>query len=190
MVSSTYGVLAMPKKSATQPTKIPEDALAAVFLELWEAEQEDAPWSAKALRAAGRSYRSESFTGKNDVLAKVIGTMCDNWAGKGWLKKTSRNQYSPTDDGLIEMRKMLPEWITEAAELVDRYGESLMSEGYWVEVIRTASRSDIQKVCFDKVFLPWLQHDNFWLLKPNDPEGRSVNRRGILAKKIPCEGFD
>jgi len=85
---------------------------------------------------------------------------------------------------------MLPEWISEALELVDSYGESLMSESYWQDVIKTAARSDVQKVCFDKVFLPWLQHDNFWLLKPNDPEGRSVNRRGNLMKKIPCEGYD
>jgi len=180
----------MPKKIQAQSTKIPEEALADVFLELWGNEQEDSPWSAKALRAAGRSYLPEAFVGKNDVLAKVIGTMCDDWTRRGWLDKTSRNQYSPTDEGLVEMRALQPEWISEAVELVDSYGESLMSARDWAFVIDAAKRSPVQKVCFEKVFLPWLLHDNFWLLKPNDPEGRSINRQGTLIRRSPAEGFE
>ena len=66
----------MPKKSAAQPLKIPEDALAGLFLELWQYDQEESPWSAKALRKAGREFRPEAFTGKFDVLSKVIGQHC------------------------------------------------------------------------------------------------------------------
>ena len=180
----------MSKKSAAQPLKIPEDALAELFLELWQYDQEESPWSAKALRKAGREFRPEAFTGKFDVLSKVIQTMCDRWVSEGWLDKTSRNQYCPTEDGLIKFREMIPEWISKAVTLIDSYGESLMPERHWADVLRGASRNLTQRVCFEKVFLPWLSHDNFWLLKPNDPEGRSVNRRGKLLKKTPCEGFD
>jgi hypothetical protein len=172
--------------------RIDSDALASVFQQLADEDPSGGPWGAEQLRSFGYEVRQQSFAGKRPAVRAGITTLCESWVKKGWLEaKTGRHAaWSPTSEGLIEFRKMLPEWVTEAQELIDSFGEFLMSEDDWNQMLRLALASPVQESCFNKVFLPWLQHDSFWLLKPNDPDGRSVNRRGELLRKSPAEGFD
>lgn len=174
--------------------KIDPAALAGVFQDLAEDDPSgDACWGAESLRSRGYEIRPEDFAGKRPAVRAGITTLCESWTKKGWLETKShagRTLWTPTDDGLVEFRKMLPEWLTDAQELIDSFGETLMKEEDWVSLLRAAVKSKVQETCFKKVYLPWLRHDNFWLLKPDDPEGRSVNRRGTLVRKTPCEGFD
>lgn len=180
-------------KGGSAAKKIDPAALAGVFQDLTEDSPDSEYWGAEGLRSRGYEIRPEDFAGKRPAVRAGITALCESWSKKGWLDTKShagRTLWKPTDEGLVEFRKMLPEWLTDAQELIDSFGETLMTEEDWVSLLRAAVKSKVQETCFKKVYLPWLSHDNFWLLKPDDPDGRSVNRRGTLVRKSPCEGFD
>ena len=90
-----------------------------------------------------------------------------------WSKKTETELY----------------WDGYYWELVEEYGDNLMDREFWEEMKYVCIDVESQQRMFTKVFLPWLENDNFLLQKPNTET--LVNRKGeTFAFGRYSEGFN
>jgi DNA invertase Pin-like site-specific DNA recombinase len=90
-----------------------------------------------------------------------------------WSKKTETELY----------------WAGYYWELVEEYGDNLMAREFWEETRDICLDNEHQQRMFLKVFLPWLENDNFLLQKPNTDH--LVNRKGeTFAFGRYSEGFN
>jgi len=135
------------------------------------------------------------FKGKRDTVKELIQGMLSGWEDSKWLEsKAGRGGgkvYSVSSAGWAELQKIRTQkapWLSEAEELADQYGE-LLPDINWEELLEKAASKEAHRSWFQKVYLPWLQNDNFWLLDTSDTEGHSINRVGTKEKKIPSCGF-
>ena len=67
-------------------------------------------------------------------------------------------------------------WDSYYSELIEEYGHNLLSENFWEEIKEICIESEHQRTAFKKIYLPWLENDNFMLQKPNTDH--LVNRNG------------
>jgi DNA invertase Pin-like site-specific DNA recombinase len=85
--------------------------------------------------------------------------------------------------------KFEKEWARYYQELINEYGDHLMAREFWDETRDICFDSEGQQTMFLKVFLPWLENDNFLLQKPNTDH--LVNRKGkTFAFGRYSEGFN
>jgi DNA invertase Pin-like site-specific DNA recombinase len=90
-----------------------------------------------------------------------------------WSKKTETELY----------------WEGYYWELVEEYGHWLLDYKDWNDMKYMCLDSEDQQRMFTKVFLPWLENDNFLLQKPNTDH--LVNRKGeTFAFGRYSEGFN
>jgi len=67
-------------------------------------------------------------------------------------------------------------WDSYYSELIEEYGHHLLSENFWEEIKEICIESETQRTAFEKIYLPWLENDNFILQKPNTDH--LINRKG------------
>ena len=135
------------------------------------------------------------FKGKRDTVKGLVQGLLSGWEDSKWLDSKSGvgggKVYSVSTTGWKELQKIRTQkapWLCEAEELVEQYGDALPDVN-WEELLEKAASKEAHRSWFQKVYLPWLQNENFWLLDTADPEGNSINREGIKQKKIPSCGF-
>ena len=135
-----------------------------------------------------------SFGGNKSSVLAQIENILKGWSDSGWLK-TSKGTgksitYTVTETGWAELQKVRTskaEWLVEAEELIEAFGEVLGIN--WEALLEKAATKEHHRAWFQKVYLPWLQNDNFWLKDPNCASGTSVTRQGLRDKKFPSCGF-
>ena len=136
-----------------------------------------------------------SFRGKRDSVKSAVNTLLNGWEDSKWLEsKPGRGGgkvYTVSKTGWTELQKIRTQkapWLSEAEELVDTYGE-ILSEVDWPALLEKAASKEAHRSWFEKMYLPWLKNDNFWLLDTGDEQARSVNRLGTHERKFPSCGF-
>jgi hypothetical protein len=136
-----------------------------------------------------------SFRGKRDSIKSSVQTLLTGWEDSKWMaSKAGRGGgkvYTITSDGWKELQKIRTQkapWLSEAEELVVQYGE-LLSDVDWEQLLEKAASKEAHRSWFQKMYLPWLQQDNFWLLDTSCPDGMSINRQGVTEKKYPSCGL-
>lgn len=67
-------------------------------------------------------------------------------------------------------------WDSYYSELIEEYGHHLLSETFWEQIKEICIESEHQRTAFKKIYLPWLENDNFMLQKPNTDT--LCNRKG------------
>ncbi len=136
------------------------------------------------------------FTGKGDTIKKKIAEMLKGWEDMGILSSSPYKgglAYQVTNTGFAELQKIRTQkapWLAEAEELVETYGHIL--DINWDNLLEKAASKQQHRAWFQKVYLPWLRNDNYYLLEPeddDDTEQLSVNRLGNRRKLIPSCGF-
>jgi hypothetical protein len=136
------------------------------------------------------------FTGKADTIKKKIAEMLAGWADMGVLVGKPYKgglAYEVTTTGWAELQKIRTQkapWLAEAEELVETYGH-LLDIG-WDSLLEKAASKQQHRAWFQKVYLPWLRNDNYYLLEPEgeeETEQLSINRLGNRRKMIPSCGF-
>ena len=135
-----------------------------------------------------------SFGGNKSSVLAQIENILKGWSDSGWLK-TSKGTgksitYTVTEAGWTELQKVRTskaEWLVEAEELIEAFGEVLGIN--WEVLLEKAATKQQHRAWFQKVYLPWLQNDNFWLKDPDCASGTSVTRQGLRDKKFPSCGF-
>jgi len=135
-----------------------------------------------------------SFGGNKSSVLAQIENILKGWSDSGWLK-TSKGTgksitYTVTETGWAELQKVRTskaEWLVEAEELIEAFGEVLGIN--WEGLLEKAATKEHHRSWFQKVYLPWLQNDNFWLKDPDCADGTSVTRQGQRDTKFPSCGF-
>jgi hypothetical protein len=136
------------------------------------------------------------FTGKGDTIKKKIAEMLKGWEDMGILSSNPYKgglAYQVTNTGFAELQKIRTQkapWLAEAEELVETYGHIL--DINWDNLLEKAASKQQHRAWFQKVYLPWLRNDNYYLLEPEDDESTeqlSINRLGNRIKIIPSCGF-
>ena len=136
------------------------------------------------------------FTGKGDTIKKKIMEMLKGWEDMGILSSSPYKgglSYEVTNTGFAELQKIRTQkapWLAEAEELVETYGHIL--DINWDNLLEKAASKQQHRAWFQKVYLPWLRNDNYYLLEPEDDEPTeqlSINRLGNRRKMIPSCGF-
>jgi len=136
------------------------------------------------------------FTGKGDTIKKKIAEMLKGWEDMGVLSSNPYKgglAYQVTNTGFAELQKIRTQkapWLAEAEELVETYGHIL--DINWDNLLEKAASKQQHRAWFQKVYLPWLRNDNYYLLEPeddDDTEQLSINRLGNRRKLIPSCGF-
>jgi hypothetical protein len=137
------------------------------------------------------------FTGKGDTIKKKITELLKGWEDMKILvshKIPNGVRYTVTEDiGWGELQKIRGQkapWLAEAEELVETYGHIL--DINWEYLLEKAASKQQHRAWFQKVYLPWLRNDNYYLLEPEDEECEeqlSINRLGNRRKLIPSCGF-
>ena len=136
------------------------------------------------------------FTGKGDTIKQKIAEMLKGWEDMGILTSSAYLRglaYEVTETGWTELQKIRTQkapWLAEAEELVETYGHIL--DINWDNLLEKAASKQQHRAWFQKVYLPWLRNDNYYLLEPEDEECEeqlSVNRLGDRRKLIPSCGF-
>jgi hypothetical protein len=136
------------------------------------------------------------FTGKGDTIKKKIAEMLKGWEDMGVLSSNPYKgglAYEVTNTGFAELQKIRTQkapWLAEAEELVETYGHIL--DINWDNLLEKAASKQQHRAWFQKVYLPWLRNDNYYLLEPeddDDTEQLSINRLGNRRKLIPSCGF-
>lgn len=135
-----------------------------------------------------------SFGGNKSSVLAQIENILKGWSDSGWLK-TSKGTgksitYTVTETGWTELQKVRTskaEWLVEAEELIEAFGEVLGIN--WEGLLEKAATKEHHRSWFQKVYLPWLQNDNFWLKDPDCADGTSVTRKGQRDTKFPSCGF-
>ena len=137
------------------------------------------------------------FTGKADTIKKKIAEMLKGWEDMGILVskpyKGGHPAYEVTNTGFAELQKIRTQkapWLAEAEELIETYGHIL--DINWDNLLEKAASKQQHRAWFQKVYLPWLRNDNYYLLEPegeDDTEQLSINRLGNRRKLIPSCGF-
>ena len=137
------------------------------------------------------------FTGKADTIKKKIAEMLKGWEDMKVLTsspyKGGHPAYEVTATGWAELQKIRTQkapWLAEAEELVETYGHIL--DINWDNLLEKAASKQQHRAWFQKVYLPWLRNDNYYLLEPEDDEDieqLSINRLGDRRKLIPSCGF-
>tara|TARA_B100000700_G_scaffold329882_1_gene453446 strand:+ start:2057 stop:2569 length:513 start_codon:yes stop_codon:yes gene_type:complete len=135
-----------------------------------------------------------SFRGNQTSVKTQIETILNGWEDSGWLSSTKGRGggkvFTVTETGWAELQKVRTskaQWLVEAEELIESYGEALPVN--WPALLEKASTKEHHRAWFQKIYLPWLQNDDYWLRDPDCPEGKSVNRKGIKEHKFPSCGF-
>jgi len=142
-------------------------------------------------------YVQGSFRGNSTSCKAQIENILTGWEDSGLLTSASKKSGSSTATyyeisesgwaGLQKIRTSKAEWLVEAEDLVESYGSGLGVP--WELFLEKAATKQAHRAWFQKVYLPWLQNDNYWLLDVDCPEGYSVNRQGYKKKLIPSCGF-
>lgn len=142
-------------------------------------------------------YVQGSFKGNSTSCKAQIENILNGWEDSGILTSTSKASGSSTakyyeiaDDGVAELQKIRTakaEWLVEAEDLIESYGSELPVP--WGVFLEKAATKQAHRAWFQKVYLPWLKNDNYWLLDVDDESGQSVNRQGYKKKLIPSCGF-
>jgi len=136
------------------------------------------------------------FTGKGDTIKKKIMDMLKGWEDMGILSSSPYKgglAYEVTNTGFADLQKIRTQkapWLAEAEELVETYGHIL--DIGWDNLLEKAASKQQHRAWFQKVYLPWLRNDNYYLLEPEDDESTeqlSINRLGNRIKIIPSCGF-
>ncbi len=136
------------------------------------------------------------FTGKGDTIKKKIMEMLKGWEDMGILSSSPYKgglAYEVTNTGFADLQKIRTQkapWLAEAEELVETYGHIL--DIGWDNLLEKAASKQQHRAWFQKVYLPWLRNDNYYLLEPEDDESTeqlSINRLGNRIKIIPSCGF-
>ncbi len=136
------------------------------------------------------------FTGKGDTIKKKIAEMLKGWEDMGILTSSAYLRglaYEVTTTGWAELQKIRTQkapWLAEAEELVETYGHIL--DIGWDNLLEKAASKQQHRAWFQKIYLPWLRHDNYYLLEPegeDDTQRLSINRLGDRRKMIPSCGF-
>ena len=134
------------------------------------------------------------FGGNRTSPLAQIENILKGWSDSGWLN-TGKGRggsitYSVTEKGWAELHKVRTSkasWLVEAEELIESFGKALPVN--WEALLEKASTKEHHRAWFQKVYLPWLQNDNFWLKDPDCASGTSVTRQGLRDKKFPSCGF-
>ena len=136
------------------------------------------------------------FTGKGDTIKQKIAEMLKGWEDMKVLSSSPYKgglAYQVTNTGFAELQKIRTQkapWLAEAEELVETYGHIL--DINWDNLLEKAASKQQHRAWFQKVYLPWLRNDNYYLLEPEDDEDTeqlSINRLGDRRKLIPSCGF-
>ena len=135
------------------------------------------------------------FTGKGDTIKQKIAEMLKGWEDMKVLSSSPYKgglAYQVTNTGFAELQKIRTQkapWLAEAEELVETYGHIL--DINWDNLLEKAASKQQHRAWFQKVYLPWLRNDNYYLLEPEDDEDTeqlSINRLGDRRKLIPSCG--
>jgi len=138
-------------------------------------------------------YVQGSFKGNSTSCKAEIENVLNGWEDSGILtsKIWKRGKaYEVSESGWAELQKIRTakaEWLVEAEDLVESYGSELGVP--WELFLEKAATKQAHRAWFQKVYLPWLKNDDYWLLDVDDESGHSVNRKGHKKKLIPSCGF-
>jgi DNA invertase Pin-like site-specific DNA recombinase len=149
------------------------------------------PWQMDALAIALTEYNSGTKVSEiMRIIEKETGHKVARQRFYDWKK---RKHFERIPKEYLEKWSKKTEtelfWAGYYWELVEEYGDHLMAREFWEETRDICLDNEHQQQMFTKVFLPWLENDNFLLQKPNTDH--LVNRKGeTFAFGRYSEGFN